>query len=1546
MMPEGLGGFRMPSVLEGLVKDADLKPEVQLQPHQKRVLQRFQSHPGHMLLMHALGSGKSLTGIASAEQTGLPYTAVVPASLRNNMRKEYDKFLDDDSLQKADVMSYTGLAQGKPVKNDRVLFFDEAHRLRNPGSLQTQRAMDLAARAKQVALLTGTPIVNDPSDLAVPMSMLTGKQVTPKDFTERYVGKQRVGPGFWGWLRGVPPANEPVIKRPEELKALLSGHVDYYAPEQATVPTTHEDVPVEMSTDQARLYRAMWGQLPWLLRWKLQHDYPLSNDDLRRATSFLVGPRQVGLSTYTFQGENRDANKAFQTSTKLQEAYKRLSEKLKDPRQKALIFSNFIDAGLTPYAAGLAANNVPHAMFHGGLSDRERKKLVEDYNTGKIRVALLGPSGSEGLSFKGTQLVQLLDPYWNSVRGRQSEGRALRYDSHWDLPEDLKNVTVQRYISKLPLGLMARAKERFGFDQGYNRRASDDYLENMANRKDKFNKQFIDLLKEVGSEKAAQSWLPPGYDLHVKRQGPHYHFTLLHGGKPIGGMKAMRGKDAHTIEHAFLDPAHRTPELGNALTSHIHDDHSGENVMLPDGGVIPIDVLMDAYRVGGFDALPPLPEKQASKPKAVIVKGNPRFIAGNPDADKFYNNIATYLGSKGYHVAFDPGEDYTVPDETADLWIGHSRGVGRLRFAPPHVKTLAFGSNVEGAINHPEDDVTTPFHQTGGTPPPAHYEFTDDMRAAIDRAMEEKRAADEMEQRAKNWVKHVMETSFATYPPPGVFTRSPAEIADAGDQPGVAPKGLTSWQRMVLFHRNRGGRGLPDERRQALQDAVQMLSQRRTERRQQPELYDPETLLPIKQGAADDVLYHGSPKSRIRTLKPFPHKAIEGEKAVFSTPDKLLALSMSVPEATDDRIAVGYHGGKFYVDELEPKGFDLYRRPAHLYHVNPEGFTTDPRLMPEERLSRKPVPVTKRERVPDVLAALRAASIDMIPYEQVPAAMKARGLSPDGLPLHTNLSTKEGGAHELPGGPRTAAGSRAQSVHPVHDPESVLHVADRPAVEGGTGAVRVAVQDAGVAKASSALNSAEREEAKGIPNRKVFGEPHRDLSPGELVDYIVQRHEARRAGEHYDIRLGTPQTGLFSWASRKGVPQPGQKRLAVQQPLHSHGYGKFEGEIPSGYGAGKVYKHDAGQALVTKVGPDGSIHFTLAHTRFPERFMLLPPKVPGQKNWLMLNTTKTKPIPYQKARYATVPPEKAEEVLSKLSPGSSVQQKIDGAASLTQLFKDHVEVLSYRKRKDTGGPIVHTERVFQGRPEATIPRELVGTVLRGELYGVKGTGKAIEPQDVGGILNSGVARAIRTQRDEGIRMRNALFDVDRLGPGRRSTEVRDLPYEQRLAKVQEVMRHLPRQDVFHTPEEAKTPEDAVKMWRRIALGKDPLTEEGIVIHPPVGKPAKVKLRGEHDVYVREFFPGMGKYKDNAVGGFRYSHEPEGPIVGEVGTGLTDALRRDMHQNPDLYTGRVARILSPRKLPSGALFAPALLALHEDYSANQPVPPPTPKLGGL
>jgi hypothetical protein len=478
------------------LKMAGLLDDVQLQPHQARLADEASRAPLRKLLVHALGSGKTLTSIAASEAGGDPYTAVVPAALRENFKGEQRKFTDGQLP--SSVMSYSGLGSNKPVANPQSLVFDEAHRLRNPESMQSQRAQELANHARQVLLLSGTPVVNRPGDLAVPTNMLTGSHFTPESFEDKFVGEKKVSPGLLRRLMGVKPGTEPVVKNPEEFKALLKGHVDWYEPDKSVVPVNREDVAVDMGVEQSRLYRAMWEQLPWYIRWKLKNDFPMSRQELARARGFLVGPRQVSLSTLPYM-KTQDPHKAFQQSTKLRKAFELLGDKLKDERTKALVFSNFVGAGLTPYAAALQKANVPHAVFHGGLSDQQRKQLVEDYNTGKTRVALLGPSGTEGLSFKGTQLIQLLDPYWNPIRGRQAVGRGLRFDSHGGLPEDLQNVHVQRFLSRLPLGFKDRLLSRVGLDRSREQLGADDHLAAMEARKGRLNQKFVNALKDVGT---------------------------------------------------------------------------------------------------------------------------------------------------------------------------------------------------------------------------------------------------------------------------------------------------------------------------------------------------------------------------------------------------------------------------------------------------------------------------------------------------------------------------------------------------------------------------------------------------------------------------------------------------------------------------------------------------------------------------------------------------------------------------------------------------------------------------------------------------------------------------------------------------------------------------------------------------------------------------------------------------------------------------------------------------------------------------------------
>lgn len=118
---------------------------------------------------------------------------------------------------------------------------------------------------------------------------------------------------------------------------------------------------------------------------------------------------------------------------------------------------------------------------------------------------------------------------------------------------------------------------------------------------------------------------------------------------------------------------------------------------------------------------------------AVIIKGNPKFI-NTPLAKTFYSDVEKYLKALGYKVEFDAGEDYTRPRQDADLYVAHSRGVGRYEFMEERNKSkfVKLGS-LDGAIN-PEDRgwQEKVWHPGIKTPPPFdHFIFTDIMKDAI-----------------------------------------------------------------------------------------------------------------------------------------------------------------------------------------------------------------------------------------------------------------------------------------------------------------------------------------------------------------------------------------------------------------------------------------------------------------------------------------------------------------------------------------------------------------------------------------------------------------------------------------------------------------------------------------------------------------------------------------------------------------------------------------------------------------------------------------------
>ena len=119
-------------------------------------------------------------------------------------------------------------------------------------------------------------------------------------------------------------------------------------------------------------------------------------------------------------------------------------------------------------------------------------------------------------------------------------------------------------------------------------------------------------------------------------------------------------------------------------------------------------------------------KKSKLEKEVVVIKGNPKFIEGNDLADKFYEEIKSFLVDNGFTVSFDDGAPYTIPKEDVYAWIGHSRGIDRLEHAPKEVITIGVGYPEEGVINNPRDSVLK-----GDEPNKFHYDLTKDMKKEI-----------------------------------------------------------------------------------------------------------------------------------------------------------------------------------------------------------------------------------------------------------------------------------------------------------------------------------------------------------------------------------------------------------------------------------------------------------------------------------------------------------------------------------------------------------------------------------------------------------------------------------------------------------------------------------------------------------------------------------------------------------------------------------------------------------------------------------------------
>lgn len=459
--------------------------KIELLPHQVDAKKKF-DQSGALLLYHGLGSGKTITSIASTLDGGV-VDAIVPASLRENFKKELSKFTPKS---KYNIKSYHAFLKNPDVAGDTVIL-DEPQKIGRTSSGISQALVDAASKYNRRILLSGTPASNNPAELAPIIKFLNpGSKIplNPSEFNKRFIKETTIPVGFWNKLRGVKDGVEQTIQNESDIINAIKNRVHYHNPPQDDYPSRKDHiVKVEASPEQVDYYSTVTSQANPILAFKIKRNLPLSKQDLSQMNAFMGAARQVSNTTTPYGGLE-------ELSPKMITLINKLKGKIDtDKDHKSVVYSNYLGAGVVPIAKKLSDLGISNEVFTGVMSDKQKAEVVRKYNNNEISTLLLSGAGAEGIDLKGTGSIHILEPHWNKNKIEQVIGRGVRYKSHIAMPEEKRSVDVYKYQTIMPKTLTQRL---FGLDRDT---SSDEALENLSEKKQLLLDKFLTLFKNQTS---------------------------------------------------------------------------------------------------------------------------------------------------------------------------------------------------------------------------------------------------------------------------------------------------------------------------------------------------------------------------------------------------------------------------------------------------------------------------------------------------------------------------------------------------------------------------------------------------------------------------------------------------------------------------------------------------------------------------------------------------------------------------------------------------------------------------------------------------------------------------------------------------------------------------------------------------------------------------------------------------------------------------------------------------------------------------------------
>ena len=425
---------------------------IKLFEHQKKCVDWLKTHYG-LVLYHSMGSGKTITSLAMVYQFAYPIIIIATKASRKNFQDDIKKMnLDTSRIQ---ILTYQKTI--KLIMEQKLSFetysviIDEAHHLRTGTKLQSI-LIEECARAKKIVLLTGTIFYNSLTDLSVLVNIIKKDEVLPETNKEFKFF-------FWDDVYEAPGSVSTLKERiSDTISYYVKSHDSHYPKSFTTF------IKVDMSNAQISEYRHYLKKI-------------LSLDNIQHIDYSVLDKRKVN----NFLNVTRQLSNTLENSPDFPKIIA-IWEYIKKAPKPIVVYSNYLANGVLPLTIHLDKNKISYALYFGEQTEEKRNKIIDNYNNGKIDVLLITSAGSESLDLKKTRSIHIMEPHWNESKINQIIGRAIRYNSHSDLPESDRIVEIVKWISA------------FGYKIPYE--TADEYLVKTSQQKEKMFMAFDKIIQE------------------------------------------------------------------------------------------------------------------------------------------------------------------------------------------------------------------------------------------------------------------------------------------------------------------------------------------------------------------------------------------------------------------------------------------------------------------------------------------------------------------------------------------------------------------------------------------------------------------------------------------------------------------------------------------------------------------------------------------------------------------------------------------------------------------------------------------------------------------------------------------------------------------------------------------------------------------------------------------------------------------------------------------------------------------------------------------